>query len=262
MPITFLYKNKIKDAVSMTESEINVYNGWGTSNLADDDINSAFRGDTHLINPNIGTTTILFNFGSAVYMDSIAIVCNLTINGTCWLTAGINPINIAETFGIPLNGLGTAHSYFGGQFQTDPPQPYQYWKLYMKGATSILTHQINELFLGKRTTISEMPSYPFINEIEENTVELISERGQRWSYSNYEREYWILNFEGVNAATESSLFNIYKYCRKNTQPFWFCLYPDTEPLNIKFVRFRDNAFLSSEETKNVYDITIELEKNT
>jgi len=258
MPITLLYKNKVKEAVSITESEFDY--GWGTAYLYDDDINSAFRGDLHYNNPGVGTSTLTFSFGSAVFMDSIAVVSNLTTTGTMWLTAGIAPDNVAESFSIPIDGLGTSHKYFGDGFVTATPQAYQYWRLWFKGATAISQHQINELFLGRRTLIQEMPSYPFENNVEENTVDLVSERGQKWVYQNYEREYFIMNFEGVNATTENNLFKMYKYCGKNTQPFWMCLDPENNPLDIKFVRFKEGAFLSSEETKNIFDITMEVEK--
>lgn len=254
MSIVFGYKNKLDSVTSITENNSQL--GWGTSYLFDGDINSAFRGTTTVT----GTTFILFNFGSAVYMDSVACVTNLTSNGTLWLTAGTNSINIAETFGIPVDGHGTSYKYFWDLFQTDPPQPYQYWKIWMKGATEIGQHQINEIFLGKITTISEMPSYPFENNIEENTVDLVSERGQKYIYTNYQRKYWIINFEGVGAVTENALYKMYKYCRKNTQPFWMNFFSDTDPLNTKFVRFKDNAFLSEEVTKNIFDITMELEE--
>ncbi len=251
MPLTFLVRNKIKEAVTITESEGSL--GFGTALLSDGDLNSPFRGDIHYTNPSIGTTSVLFNFGSAVAMDSVACIINLTTIGTCWLKAGTSSSCGNFTTGIPIDGLGTSHKFFGNQ-------SYQYWKFNMKGVTAISQHQINELFLGKRTSIQEMPSYPFSENDEENTIELTSEKGQHWVYQNYERHYWVMNFEGINATTENDLFKMYKFCRKNTQPFWFCINPDINPLDIKFVRFKDNAFISDEITKNIFDITIELEK--
>ncbi len=249
--LTFLYKNKIKEAISITESEKNTYTGWGTSALCDDNLNSAFRGDVHLTNPSIGTTSILFNFGSAVYMDSVAGVFNLTVVGTCWLEAGVTSSCGNFTTGIPIDGLGTAYKYFGNQ-------GYQYWKINMKGATGESMHQINELFLGKRLTINEMPSFPLSNSKEADMVELVSERGQKWAYFNYERENWIFNFEGVSNTTENALYNMYKYTRKDTTPFWMNLDINNSN-NLRFIRFKDKAFLSTEVTKNIFDITCEVE---
>ena len=260
MSISFFYKNKIKDVVSITESETSADLGFGTSKIFDDNLYSAYRNGTQDFTSGTGTTTLTFSFGSAIFADSIVVVSNLTQYGTMWLTAGNAPNNVAETFGVPLDGLGTSHKYFWKQYQTDPPQAYQYWRLWFKGVTGIGNHQINEVFLGRRSVVEEMPSYPFETEIEENTVELTSERGQKWSYFNYDRESFVMNFEGVNAITESNLWNMYKYVKKNTQPFWFCLYSDTKPLDIKFVRFADRGFLSDEITKSVYDLTVELEK--
>ena len=250
MPITFLYKNKLENVTSITESEYDP--GWGTAFLYDNDLNSAFRGDVHYFTMT-GTTTILCNFGSAIYLDTIISVTNMPYNGTMWLTGGTISSALDFTTGVPVDGLGTSHKFFGNQ-------GYQYWKLWMHGQTSNRQHQVNELFLGRRSSIAEMPSYPFTNGVEENTVDLISERGQRWVYQNYEREYWVMNFEGVGATTENELFKMYKYCRKNTQPLWMALDAENNPLDIKFVRFRDGAFLSDEITKSVYDLTIELEK--
>lgn len=252
--LTFLYRNKIKEAISITESEKNSYDGWGTSSLYDDNVNSAFRGNIHSVNPSVGTTSILFNFGSAVYMDSVAGIFNLTAVGTCWLKAGVTSSCGNFTTGIPIDGLGTAYKYFGNQ-------SYQYWKINMKGATGESMHQINELFLGKRLIINEMPSFPLENSKETDIVELVSERGQKWIYSNYEKENWIFNFEGVSNTTESALYNMYRFTRKNTVPFWMNL-DISNPNNLRFVRFKDNAFLSSEVTKNIFDITMEIESDT
>ena len=255
--LTFLYKNKLKDAVSISESEFDY--GWGTAYLIDDDINSAFRGDLHYNNPGVGTTTIVFDLGTSVYIDTIACIHNLTTTGTMWLTAGNTSGEVAQTFGVPVDGLGTSYKYFIDQYATSF-QPYQYWRLHMKGVTAISQHQVNEIFLGRRTLIEEMPSYPFVTGIEENTVDLISERGQKWVYKNYDREYWIMNFESVSATTENALHKMYKYCRKNTQPIWMALDAENTPLDIEFVRFKDGAFLSEEITKNIYDLTVEFDK--
>lgn len=247
MAITFLYKNLIENAVSITENSSRNY--YGTAFLYDNDLNSVYRGTS-----GNGTSTILFSFGSSVYMDSVACISNLTTSGTLVLRAGTLSSVGDQVFGIPLDGGGTSHKFFGNF-------GYQYWRIDLFGQTGILKHQCNEVFLGKRLSIAEMPSYPLENSMEEDTTELTSERGQKWVYSNYERENWVFNFEGVNSTTENGLFNMYKYCRKNTQPFWMALDPENSPNDIKFVRFKDNAFLSSENVKNVFDITCEIESD-
>jgi hypothetical protein len=257
--ISFLYKNLIKSAVGITESESSPDPGWGTANIFDDSLNSAYRSDVHYFTSGAGTTTLEFNLGSAIFADSIVVVSNLTKYGTMWLTAGTGPGNVAETFGVPLDSSGTSHKYFWNQYVTDPPQAYQYWKLWFQGVTAIGVHQINEVFLGRRNLVQEMPSYPFENGVEENITELVTEKGQKYIYSNYERETYTFNFEGVNSTTESSLWNMYKYVKKNTQPFFMNL-DNTKPMDTKFVRFSDKGFLSEEITKNVYDLTIELQK--
>ena len=103
-----------------------------------------------------------------------------------------------------------------------------------------------------------MPSYPLENSIEEDTTELISERGQKWIFFNYERENFTFNFEGISNSIENGLYKMYKYCRKNTQPFFMNLNLDDNTNNIRYVRFSDKGFLSDEITKNIFDITIEL----
>lgn len=247
MPLTFLYKNLINNVTSITENQSSP--GWGTAFLYDGDINSVFRG----IATAIGTTTVLFNFGSAVYMDSVVCVSNLILSGTMILRAGTISSVGNQAFGIPIDGLGTSHKFFDNN-------GYQYWRLDLYGTTAFGKHQINEIFLGKRLSIAEMPSYLLNNSIEEDTTELISERGQKWIYHNCEKEGWIFNFESVNATTENDLLLMYKFVRKNTQPFFMALDPDNNPNNIKYVRFKDNSFLSDEVTKNVFDLTMEIEE--
>ena len=245
MSITFLYKNYLDNVTKVTENA--VVSQYGTAFLYDGDLNSVYRGTA-----GNGTSTILFDFGSAVYMDSVACISNLTTSGTLVLRAGTISTVGDQVFGLPIDGYGTSHKFFGNF-------GYRYWRLDAWGVTAIFKHQINEVFLGKRLSISEMPSYPLQNSVEEDTVELVSERGQKWVYHNYERESWTFNFEGVNSTTETGLYNMYRYVRKNTQPFWMNLDPDNSPNNMRNVRFKENAFLSEEITKNIFDLTMEVE---
>ena len=245
MPITLLYKNKIQDAVSITENAS--ISQYGTSYIYDGDTNSAYRGTT-----GYGTTAFLMDFGSAIYMDSICCITNLTASGTLVLRAGTLSTVADQAFGIPLDGFGTSYKYFGNN-------GYRYWRFDLYGNTAISKHQVNEISLSKRLIIDQMPSYPLENNVEEDTVELTSEKGQRWVYHNYQRENWTFNFDGVNAVTENELYKMYRYCGKNTTPFWMNLNLDDNANNIKFVRFADKGFLSEEITKNVYNITCEIE---
>ena len=247
MAITFLCKNFINDAVRITENCVST--GFGTFYLHDDDLNSVFRGTNTLH----GTTWVRFDFGSAVYLDSVACITNLSSFGTLVIRAGNTTAVMNQAFGIPLDGYGTSHKFFGNN-------GYQYWRLDLTGATGIGKHQINELFLGKRISITEMPTYPLENGIEEDTTELVSERGQKWIYHNYSREYWVLNFESINSDNENKLYNMYRSVRKDTQPFWMALDPENNPNDIKFVRLRDSSFLSEEITKNTFDVSLEIEK--
>ena len=246
MSITFLYKNLINNATKITENSSRPY--YGTAFLYDSDLNSVYRGTS-----GNGTSTVLFDFGTAIYMDSVACISNLTTSGTLVLRAGTISSVGDQAFGIPVDGYGTSHKFFGNF-------GYRFWRLDAFGQTGIGKHQINEISLFKRLSITEMPSYPLENSIEEDTTDLISERGQKWIYHNFEQENFTFNFEGVNSTTENDLYKMYKYCRKNTQPFFMNLNLDDNANNIKYVRFKDGAFLSSEETKNVFDVTIELEK--
>lgn len=246
--ITFGYKNKIAEATSITENCNSPT--FGTAYLFDGDINSAFRG-TATVN---GTTTVLFTFGSAIFIDTIACITNLTTSGNLTLRAGATSLVTGTAFNLSLNGSGTSHLYFGNN-------GFQFWRIDLyDGLTAIGKHQINEAFLGKRVVISEMPSYSLENSIEEDSVELTSERGQRWVYHNYDMESWVFNFEGINSTNEGKLYNMYRYVQKNTTPFWMLLDPENNPNDIKHVRFKDNAFLSSEVTKNVFDVTLEVER--
>ena len=246
MSITFLYKNLINNATKITENSSRPY--YGTAYIYDNDLNSVYRGTS-----GNGTSTVLFDFGTAIYMDSVACISNLTTSGTLVLRAGTISSVGDQVFGIPIDGYGTSHKFFNNF-------GYRFWRLDAFGQTAIFKHQINEISLFKRLSISEMPSYPLENSIEEDTTELISERGQKWIYKNFEQENWIFNFEGVNSVTESGLYKMYRYCRKNTQPLWMNLNLDDNANNIKFIRFKENSFLSEEITKNVFDLTMEFSK--
>ena len=106
MSITFLYKNLLDSVISITENASVLQ--FGTSYIYDEDLNSAYRGTS-----GYGTTTILFDFGSAVYADSFCCITNLTASGTLVLRAGTLSTVTDQAFGIPLDGFGTSYKYFG-----------------------------------------------------------------------------------------------------------------------------------------------------
>ena len=248
MSMVFLYKNLIKNTNQIIANSME--SGYGSSALFDDDINSPYRGTATVI----GTTIVFFDFGSSVYVDSAACVSNIPVNGSFKLMAGTT--NPCLDFSIlpALNVSGTFYKDIG-------LQNYRYWGVQMHGQTGNGRHQINELFLGKRKVVTELPSYPIETGVEEDVSELVSERGQKWVYTNFNREYWVFNFEGVNATTEADLYNMYKSCGKNTTPFWMIVDVENDPQNIKFCRFKDRSFLSNEITKNIYDVTVEIERD-
>src|SRR3972149_3973356 len=95
MSITFLYKNLINNATKITENSSRPY--YGTAYIYDNDLNSVYRGTS-----GNGTSTVLFDFGSAVYMDSVACISNLTTSGTLVLRAGTISSVGDQVFGIPI----------------------------------------------------------------------------------------------------------------------------------------------------------------
>ena len=81
--IYWMYKNRLKDVKSITESTGTSNVNYGTANIKDFELTTSFRS-----NSGEGTkSTLLFNFGSSVYIDSAIAVHTLPSVGTLVLRA-------------------------------------------------------------------------------------------------------------------------------------------------------------------------------
>jgi len=245
MSATILYNNLASKAISITENYS--YPTYGTAYIVDGNLSTYYQGDV------VTPTSILFNFGSAVYIDHVLAVTNSTTSSTgdILLTAGNTTATSSLSTGLFSNGYGTSYRDFGNY-------GYQYWKITMVAPT--YNNYINEVFLGKKLVITELPSYPVERNIEEDTTELISERGQKWIYLNSNKENWSLNFENINTTTKNNLFNLYKYTKGNKSAFWINFDTENDPFNFEFFNIKDESFVSEEITKNIFNVNMNLEK--
>ena len=84
--IYWMYRNKLENASSITESSGTSDTNYGTANIKDFDLHTSFRS-----NSGEGTkSTLLFNFGSSVYIDSAIAVHTLPSVGTLVLKSYTN----------------------------------------------------------------------------------------------------------------------------------------------------------------------------
>ena len=234
--IYFAYKNllenvtKISELYGTTDST-----NFGTSKIADFDLNTSFRSNG--VSGIYGTTTIQYDFGSSVYVDTLIAVHNFT-TGTVYVKAGGTSDPNDMTYGLPVDGgvAGTSIRYLA------TPVAFRYWKLYMEGSITGGYHELNEMFLGKRLSLTENPSYPFGQKAVEDIIINEAEKGQRFIYHNFSRKSWDLTFESINQDNYENLIKMRRYCGGMYKPLWFCIDADDDPVSYKLYIGTDPGF--------------------
>lgn len=254
MNVSFAYKNFIEDVSDILDLYGTTDNtNFGTAKIADFDLNTSFRSNG--VAGLYGTTTIRFNFGSSVYVDSLIAVHNFT-TGTIYIQASGTADGNDATYGLPIDSgiAGTSVKFLTS------PVSFKYWKLFMAGNTSDGYHELKEAFIGKKLTLNENPSYPFEPNVIEDTIMNMAEKGQRFIYHNFSRKTWELNYEGITESSYLALSKMRRYCRGSYKPLWFCIDYDNDPLEIFFTRMIGNEFSYKELTVDVWDVSFRLEE--
>lgn len=245
--INWMFKNKIETVTSITESTGTSNPNFGTANIKDFDLHSSFRSDT-----NIGTTTLLLNFGSAVFIDTAIAIHNLpTTGGTMILRGGtdVSPTSVSVT--LPLIVKGTA-VIFGNS------NGYQYWELSMAGTAAGGYHELFELHLTKRKTLNENPTYPLSIRDDDDVSIGETEKGQKYSYFNSSRRSWGLNYEAVPQATYLELVNMKRTVSGGFKPLFFSLDPTGAPEETYFVRMDGQSFTYNELITQTWNVSFSI----
>ena len=249
-----MYRNHCNDTTSITETLGTSNSDFGTSKIADNNLQSYWS--TNLITPGPGTVAnVIFNFGTQIYVDSLIVVHNLNETGTLYIKAGDTNPPVTATYGLPLLGsTGTSVNFFS------PEVPYTYWQLFTNGTKLSEVTKIKEVFIGKRDTLSVNPQYPFRKEIEAYTILTESEKGQRKVYHKYTKSKWDFNYPVIDEATFGTLNKIRNYCGGSYRPLWMCLDKDDDKFATYFVRFEKNSFAHSEIMDGIFDVSFSLEE--
>lgn len=249
--IHWMFKNKVENVNTITESSGTSNTNYGTNNINDFDINTSFRSNS----AGAGTTTLLFDFGSAVYIDSIIGKQNLpVVGGTMIMRAGTvsNPADVS--LAIPLTAKGTAALYTS-------PNGYRYWELSMAGTAAGGYHELFELFLGKRLELNENPKDNLVITDIEDTNESVTDKGQIFKYHNFSRRLWKLNYPAIPQASFESLLNMRRFVKGSYKPLWFCFDPGSNPEITHFARLKGESFTYSELVSGVaWDISFSIEQ--
>ena len=249
--IYWCYRNLVEKATTITESSGTAGDGgtnFGTANIKDYDLNTSFRSNT-----DKGTTTITLDFGSAVYVDSFIAVHNLPSEGTCLLRGGASKPPTDVTISAPIVAKGTSVKY-------TTASGYRYWEVSLGGTTAGGYHELFELFLGKRMELDENPTYPLRVTDVEDVVENLTERGQKYVYSNYSRRTWQLNYEAIPQASYDKLITMKSYVSGSYKPLWFCIDPGNNPEETYFVRLAQREFTFDELISNIWNVSFVVEQ--
>jgi len=251
--ISWLYKNFCETASAITETFGTTNSDFGTSKIADNNLQSYFSAD-RIITP-IGTVVnILFTMGSAVFIDSIIVVHNMNV-GTLYVKAGDTNPPTTATYPLPILGsTGTSVNFFS------PTVGYNFWQLFADGTKLSEVVKIKEVFIGKRDELSVNPQYPFHKEIESSTIVTESEKGQRKVYHKYTKQRWGFEYPSIDTPTFGTLSKIRNYCGGSYRPFWMCLDKEDNPYETYFVRFLKNSFKNIEIMDGIYDVSFSVEE--
>lgn len=251
--ISYCYKNLANNPSFITETWGTTNSEFGTAKISDNNLQTYFLSNG--ATPGPGTVaSILFDFGSAVSVNSLIVIHNMSA-GTLFMGAGASiPIyGTADAFyGLPIYGnTGTSINYLNSEVS------YRYWKLFANNPSLI---RINEVFIGKRDVFSVNPSYPFGKEIDSSTIVTESEKGQKHVYSKYTRRAWEVDYQSIDAASYGTFLNMRNYCGGNYKPFYFCEDIDSNKFETVFCRFGKNSFKSEEISYNIYDVSFRIEE--
>lgn len=245
----FCYRNHCIDPTNITESYGTSNSDYGTSKLADGNLQSYWSANGAIAIPNI-----LFNFGTQIYVDSLIVIHNMT-TGTLYMNAGNTNPPSTITYGLPiLSSTGTSMNYFS------PEVPYTYWQLFANGTNMNIPVKINEIFIGKRDTFPVNPEYSFKKEINSSTIVTESEKGQKKVYHKYAKQKWDFSFPSIDSALEGTFNKIRNYCGGSYKPFFMCLDKDDNKFETYFTRFIKNSYKHSEIAYNIFDVSFSLEE--
>lgn len=248
--ISWMYKNKISNVVSMTETYGTVNGDYGTANLADNNIQSYYASQ----GPD-GLTKVLFDFGSSVTVDSFIVLHNTdgSIGGTVYFGVGDTNPPVTTYVGVPVvNITGTS-----AKFLTSPIT-YRYFQLHAIAGTRFT--KINEVFIGKRDVFSINPEYPFKKELTMNNIITQSEKGKKFVYNKYDRLKWGFKYPAIDDTLYGTLSNMRDFCGGSYKPFFMCIDKDDNLLETFFVRFINNSWKHTEISYGVHDIEFSIEE--
>lgn len=246
----FCYRNHCIDSTTITEVYGTSNSDYGTSKLVDNNLQSYF-----LANGITSKPSILFNFGTQVYVDSLIVIHNLNETGTLYIKAGDTIPPITEVYGLPILGsTGTSMNYF------TPEVPYTYWQLFTDGTNMNTPVKINEVFIGKRDVFPVNPEYSFSKEMDSSTIITESEKGQRKIYHKYTKQKWNFSYPSIDVTLEGTFNKIRNYCGGSYKPFFMCLDKDDNKFETYFTRFIKNSYKHTEIAYNTFDISFSLEE--
>lgn len=242
--IAWMYKNKVEDIYGMTETYGTANGDYGTANLGDNDLSSyyAAQGPDSL-------TKVLFDFGSAVTIDTLVVVHNIdsATSGTAYFNVGDTNPPITATYGVPVvSTTGTSAKYLVSSIT------YRYFELNAIAGTRFT--KINEVYIGKRDVFPVNPEYPFKKELIESNIDTLSEKGKIFSYNKYSRLKWDFVYSSINDALYGTMNNMKKICSGGYKPFFLCIDSDDNLLETFFVKFVKNSWKHTEIIDGIHDI--------
>ncbi len=247
--ISWMYKNKVSNIVSMSEIYGTTNSDYGTANLIDNNIQSYYSANSTSL------TKVLFDFGSAVTIDSLIVVHNAdgNLGGTVYFHIGNNNPPTDVDVGVPVvSRTGTSMKFLSSAIS------YRYFQLCAIAGTKVT--KINEVFIGKRDTFPINPEYPFKKELVMSNIITQSEKGKKFVYNKYDRLKWDFRYPSMDDILYGTFSAMRDFCGGSYKPFFMCIDKDDNLLDTYFVRFVNNTWKHSEISYGVHDVEFSIEE--
>lgn len=225
-----------------------------------------------------GTTILWFNFGSALFLNSFAIIHNVDpTSGTIWIGYGYGTAAKDGTVWVPVLS-GTSKKFFN-------VGSYQYWRIGITGRSvptpriyndtieysdSSWTYEggdanypppksrIDELFFGKDTKFDEQPICPFERNIEYLAESQETPKGKRFGFHKSKKHSWHFDYAGIRSETKNNVLDLIGTTSGMKNPFWLSI-ADGET-DIFIGKINQESFLFEEMGKNHWNAAFDVKE--
>ncbi len=231
---TILYKNQVTTISNTASCSDTNSTNFPIDNIKDDDVSSVVR-----TRNETGKKYWTIDFGRNASFDSFGLAGHNFSSGGIFAigTASNASGDTASAEETSLTMIDNHFIHYFGRTIAD-----RYIKFMSLETTGDGYHEIGEMWLGMKTQLTHNPQIPIDIINERNTTVLNVAGGQRWSYENYAKKGYRLNFiDDVTPEQYASMEAVFT-SKGLGKPFFFHLKPGDTNDPVLFVHTDDFSF--------------------